>query len=95
MRSSFLILQLTTSAGTFPLELIPKVLQPLNALLPMTYTVQAYKAVISSGDYAFMWENLGILTLFAVVCMVLTLGYFMFKHKRQFYVKTEEATADQ
>src|SRR5699024_219482 len=30
-----LILQLTTSAGTFPLELIPKVLQPLNAVLPM------------------------------------------------------------
>src|SRR5699024_521191 len=52
-----LILQLTTSAGTFPLELIPKVLQPINLLLPMTYSVAGFKAVISSGDYSALWQN--------------------------------------
>jgi putative membrane protein len=77
-----LILQLTTSAGTFPLELIPKALQPINHLLPMTYTVQAFKAVISSGDYSFMWQNAGIIGLYILGCTLLTATYFIVKSKK-------------
>ncbi len=84
-----LILQLTTSAGTFPLELIPNALQPFNLLLPMTYSVQGFKAVISSGDYSFMWHNAYILLSFAVVCAVGTILYFSKMHKRQFRVMAE------
>jgi putative membrane protein len=76
-----LIFQLTTSAGTFPLELIPKALQPINALLPMTYTVQALKAVVSSGDFAYMWHNNAILLAFMVGFAVLTTIYFIIQHK--------------
>lgn len=79
-----LILQLTTSAGTFPLELIPNALQPISSLLPMTYSVSGLKAVISSGDYIFMWHNVAILVSYLGVFMILTLGYFHFKHKRLF-----------
>ncbi|MGD6801515.1 YhgE/Pip domain-containing protein [Rossellomorea vietnamensis] len=71
-----LILQLTTSAGTFPLELIPAPLQPISALLPMTYSVAAFKAVISSGDYSFMWQNMGILAVYFLVFITLTAIYF-------------------
>ncbi len=84
-----LILQLTTSAGTFPLELIPSALQPFNSLLPMTYSVQGFKAVISSGDYLFMWHNAYILLSFAVVCAVGTILYFSKMHKNQFRVMAE------
>jgi putative membrane protein len=84
-----LILQLTTSAGTFPLELIPSALQPFNSLLPMTYSVQGFKAVISSGDYSFMWHNAFILLSFAVVCAMGTIFYFSKMHKRQFKVMAE------
>jgi putative membrane protein len=77
-----LILQLTTSAGTFPLELIPKPLQMFNAFLPMTYSVQGYKDVISSGLFDGMWHNAWILISFMVVFMVGTLMYFVFKFKR-------------
>ncbi|MED1112247.1 YhgE/Pip domain-containing protein [Bacillus paramycoides] len=62
-----LIMQLTTSAGTFPLELIPKFLQHFNAWLPMTYSVSGFKAVVSSGDFNFMWQNIGILMIFIVL----------------------------
>jgi putative membrane protein len=81
-----LILQLTTSAGTFPLELIPNALQPINALLPMTYTVTGFKAVISSGDLSFMWSNVWILLGYLSSFMVLTFAFLQFKHKRQFEV---------
>ncbi len=79
-----LILQLTTSAGTFPLELIPNALQPFNLMLPMTYSVSGFKAVISSGDFAFMWENVLILSGFMVVLLAGTWGYFVYKFKKDY-----------
>ncbi|MDX8364602.1 YhgE/Pip domain-containing protein [Cytobacillus sp. IB215665] len=79
-----LILQLTTSAGTFPLEVIPDVLQPFNTLLPMTYTVSGLKAVISSGDYGFMWQNATILLMFIVLMSLGTLLYFVMQFKRKY-----------
>ena len=85
-----LILQLTTSAGTFPLELIPKPLQVFNAWFPMTYSVSGYKAVISSGDFSFMWQNAGILMIFIVLLSLGTIGTLTWMHKRQ-YGKLAEA----
>jgi putative membrane protein len=78
-----LIFQLTTSAGTFPLELIPNFLQHFNAFLPMTYSVQGFKAVISSGDFSFMWQNLMILSSFLVAFSLVTITYFTMRHRHQ------------
>lgn len=79
-----LIIQLTTSAGTFPLELIPKFLQPFHAWLPMTYSVSGFKAVVSSGDFNFMWQNIGILMIFIVVLSLGTIVSLTLMHKRKF-----------
>ncbi|MFB3164843.1 YhgE/Pip domain-containing protein [Neobacillus sp. 179-J 1A1 HS] len=78
-----LIMQLTTSAGTFPLALIPEALQPFNAFFPMTYTVQAFKAVISSGDFAYMWQNNLILLAYMAGFMLVTFIYLAFTFKRK------------
>lgn len=87
-----LILQLTSSAGTFPLEVIPKAVQWFNPLLPMTYSVQGFKAVISNGDYHFMWHNAGILFAFMAVSSILTAGYFIWKHRKQLVNNKQEET---
>ncbi|WP_152395129.1 YhgE/Pip domain-containing protein [Paenibacillus guangzhouensis] len=71
-----LILQLTTCGGTFPVELTPKFYQMLGAWLPMTYTVNGFKAIISMGDHAMMWHNVGILSIFAAIFLVLTFVFF-------------------
>src|SRR5690625_5061807 len=84
-----LIIQLTTSAGTFPLELIPKALQPLNHLFPMTYSVFGFNEVISSRDYTAMWQNVGILIIFAIGFMLLTLSYFVVMFKRKYATRQE------
>jgi putative membrane protein len=78
-----LIFQLTTSAGTFPLELIPNFLQHFNAYLPMTYSVQGFKAVISSGDFSFMWQNFMILISFLITFALGTIIYFTIRHRHQ------------
>ncbi|MBT2688949.1 YhgE/Pip domain-containing protein [Bacillus sp. ISL-47] len=79
-----LILQLTTSAGTFPLELIPNALQPINAYLPMTYSVSGFKAVISSGNFDFLQENAVILLLFTALFIAGTFIYFTAMYKKRF-----------
>ncbi|WML57222.1 YhgE/Pip domain-containing protein [Neobacillus sp. PS2-9] len=79
-----LIFQLTTSAGTFPLELIPNFLQHFNAFLPMTYSVSGFKAVISSGDFSFMWENVMILVSFLLAFALGTIAYFTIRVRHQF-----------
>ncbi|MFB5282635.1 YhgE/Pip family protein [Peribacillus sp. Hz7] len=79
-----LILQLTTSAGTFPIELVPQPLQDFNGLLPMAYTVRGYKEVISSGNFSLMWQNGYVLIGFMISFMVLTLLYFVISHKKKY-----------
>ena len=79
-----LIFQLTTSAGTFPLELIPSFLQHFNVLLPMTYSVSGFKAVISSGDFSYMWQNASILLGFLVAFALGTIAYFTMRHRYQY-----------
>ena len=86
-----LILQLTTSAGTFPLELIPQPLQIFNKFLPMTYSVQSFKASISTGDISHFWSTNGVLLGFMFVCLALTLGYFMLVFKKRHSKETVEA----
>ncbi|NCG67554.1 ABC transporter permease [Bacillus coagulans] len=79
-----LILQLTSSAGTFPLEVIPKFIQWFNPLLPMTYSVRGFKAVVSSGEMGVMWQNADILLIYIVGAEVLTLLYFVIRYRRQY-----------
>ena len=79
-----LILQLTTSAGTFPLELIPNFLQHFNFILPMTYSVQGFKSVISSGDFSMVWQNASILLLFTATFMLGSLAYFSMRYRHDY-----------
>lgn len=84
-----LILQLTTSAGTFPLELIPNWMKALNPFLPMTYSVSGFKAVVSTGNMSDMWRDAGVLGAFGAVFLILTSVYFLTnRYKKK--VKTED-----
>ncbi|WLR42664.1 YhgE/Pip family protein [Bacillus carboniphilus] len=85
-----LIFQLTTSAGTFPLELIPDFFQWFNPFLPMTYTVFGYKAVISTGDFSIMWQNMFVLFSYIAVFIFLTNVYFRWNFKRRFEIMARE-----
>jgi len=79
-----LILQLTSSAGTFPLELVPGWLQSVNPLLPMTYSVLGFKQAISSGNMSIFWDNAFVLIGFAVVCSILTFVFMRTSYRRIF-----------
>jgi putative membrane protein len=71
-----LILQLTSSGGTFPNELVPKFFNMINAYMPMTYSIYALKEVISGGNGTFLLQNIlilaGILVVFLLASLLLT-----------------------
>lgn len=77
-----LILQLTGSAGTYPIELSPKFLQMITDYLPMTYTISGFRSVISTGDYSFMWNNIAHLGIFFMAFLAATFTFFTVKLKR-------------
>ncbi|MEG0383471.1 MAG: YhgE/Pip domain-containing protein [Solibacillus sp.] len=79
-----LTFQLVTSAGTFPLELLPEQLHIFNKFLPMTFSVQGFKSAISMGDNAFLMFNWSILGTYLLSCLAITFSYFTLIHKKRY-----------
>ncbi|SFC80166.1 putative membrane protein [Bacillus sp. OV322] len=89
-----LILQLTSSAGTYPIELVPGILQHANAFLPMTYSIAGFRAIVASGDYAFMWHNIGSLSIFLVVALAAAFAYFQLSFRKSGKIHTGREAAE-
>lgn len=69
---AFLILQLTSCGGTFPMETVPKFFNVLFPYMPMTYSVGILKEVISSASGTNIGLNFMVLVGILVVFMTLT-----------------------
>ncbi|RUT30600.1 YhgE/Pip domain-containing protein [Paenibacillus zeisoli] len=85
-----MVLQLTTSAGTFPLELLPEWMKPINPWLPMSHSVTGFKTVISSGDYSTMWHQFDLLLVYGIVFVLITLAYFLLRTPKSTDMNQEE-----
>lgn len=68
-----LILQLTSCAGTFPLEVVPKFFRVINPYMPFTYCDEALREIISGHNYLVVWKDCGILFAVMVVFMVISI----------------------
>lgn len=68
-----LMLQLTSAAGTFPVETVPRFFQVLNPLLPMSYVVKGLRQALSGNDLTALSVNALVLLAFAVGAFVLTI----------------------
>ncbi|MBE6052403.1 MAG: YhgE/Pip domain-containing protein [Clostridium sartagoforme] len=64
-----LILQLTSCAGTFPLEVLPEFFKILYPFMPFTYAVQALREVVSADviNYSIVGKDFLILALTLVI----------------------------
>lgn len=77
-----LIFQLTSSAGTFPIELVPGWLQKISPFLPMTYAVAGFRDIVSSGDYSSMGRYIATLGGIAFLFAMLSYAYFTLSHRK-------------
>ena len=67
-----LMLQLTSSAGTFPVQTTPEFFQVLNPIMPMTYVVEALRQVMSGLDVVAVAHSCLVLAGVGAVCFALT-----------------------
>ncbi|WP_181438611.1 YhgE/Pip domain-containing protein [Paenibacillus sambharensis] len=78
-----LIVQLTTSGGTFPVEMIPSGLQQLHTWTPMAYAVDGFRAIISTGQYDFLQGDAGVLAGVFAASAFITLAYYVYRMRRR------------
>ncbi|GGO11730.1 hypothetical protein GCM10010116_23590 [Microbispora rosea subsp. aerata] len=69
---ALLMLQLTSSAGTYPIETSPGFFQAISPWLPMSWVVSAMRRLISGGDTAVVWQACGVLSVFVALGLALT-----------------------
>ena len=67
-----LILQLTSSGGTFPVETISKEFRLFTNFLPMTYSIRLIKEGVMKYEYSKVIDNILMLILFILVSFIIT-----------------------
>ena len=70
----FMVVQLSGSAGTYPVEISPAFVADIHAYLPFTYTVDAFRSTISGGGS--IRDSVILLILLTVVFTGLTILQF-------------------
>ncbi|MFT8361869.1 MAG: YhgE/Pip domain-containing protein [Sporolactobacillus sp.] len=78
-----LILQLVSSGGAYAIQLIPNWLQNVANFLPMTYSVNGFRAIIDGHQPALLSFNATVLWIFVLVAVGLSILTFTirFNHK--------------
>lgn len=67
-----LMLQLSSSGGTYPVETTPGFFQALHPFMPATYVVNGLRALITGGVDARMWIAVAFLGILAAVCIAIS-----------------------
>lgn len=70
------VLQLSSSGGTFPIETAPEFYRVVGRFLPMTYSINTLRMVISGINSSVIYKNIVIMSIFMVVFLG---GGFAFK----------------
>jgi len=65
-----LMLQLTSAAGTFPLETVPRFFQTISPYLPMTYVVRGLRQTLAGGDMTVVLQCVAIIAVFLVLALL-------------------------
>lgn len=67
-----LMLQLTSAAGTFPIEQTPAFFQVISPYFPMTYVVEGMRQIMTGSDLALAAQSALVLLGFGIGCFALT-----------------------
>ncbi|GAA2287532.1 YhgE/Pip domain-containing protein [Streptomyces kunmingensis] len=69
---AFLMLQLTSAGGTYPVQTSPGFFNAIHPYLPMSYVVEALRRLISGGGLGPVWQACVVLTAFTAGALALT-----------------------
>jgi putative membrane protein len=64
-----LLLQLSSSGGTFPVETAPKFYGIVGKVVPMTYSINTLRMVISGINLSLLKQNISIMLIFMIISL--------------------------
>ncbi|RTE06446.1 YhgE/Pip domain-containing protein [Paenibacillus whitsoniae] len=64
----FLVLQFSSSGGTFPVSTAAAFFQKLNPIVPFTYAVSLLREAVGGMLMSVVWRDVGMLVIFALLC---------------------------
>ncbi|WP_375168959.1 YhgE/Pip family protein [Gardnerella vaginalis] len=74
-----LMLQITSSAGTFPVQMTPSFFRAVHPYLPMTYSIMGLRQAMSGKNSGEIVSGIGMLVLFGVIAIAITSIAFRMK----------------
>ncbi|WP_246183629.1 YhgE/Pip domain-containing protein [Paenibacillus methanolicus] len=86
-----LVLQLAATSGTFPVELGPDGLQTIHKFLPITYTVEGFRSILSTGDYELLRQDVWLLLVYWAIAAAITVVMLSAFVRRKRRMKAREA----
>ncbi|MFD9570487.1 YhgE/Pip family protein [Streptomyces sp. NPDC059982] len=69
---AFLMLQLTSAGGTYPVQTSPGFFNAIHPYLPMSYIVEGLRRLITGGDLTPVWQGCAVLAAFTAGALALT-----------------------
>jgi putative membrane protein len=69
---AFLMVQLTSAGGTYPVQTSPGFFNAIHPYLPMSYVVEALRRLISGGGLGPVWQACAVLAAFTAGALALT-----------------------
>jgi putative membrane protein len=69
---ALLMLQLASSGGTYPVETTPAFFRAIHPLLPMSYSVQGLREVVTGGVDGRLWASVAVLGVMLVGSLAIT-----------------------
>lgn len=67
-----LMLQLTSSAGTFPIQMTPGFFQAIHPYMPLSYVVLGMRQIMAGQNYAAVALSCIVLALIGIGCFIIT-----------------------
>ncbi|MFE9685270.1 YhgE/Pip family protein [Streptomyces sp. NPDC006285] len=69
---AFLMLQLTSAGGTYPVQTSPDFFNAIHPFMPMTHVVDALRRLITGGGQGPVWQACAVLTAYTLGALALT-----------------------
>ncbi|UQA89688.1 YhgE/Pip domain-containing protein [Gardnerella vaginalis] len=74
-----LMLQITSSAGTFPVQMTPSFFRAVHPYLPMTYSILGLRQAMAGRNSGAIASSIGILVIFGIIAIAITSIAFRMK----------------
>lgn len=78
---AFIVLQLSITGSNLPIPMLPEGLQSLSVFLPLTYSINGFKSIISLGDVGYLSSNVMTLAIYLIGASVLAFIAFIISYK--------------